>query len=303
MHPSIIPLLEAQGYKVDYCPKITELEVFEIISQYTGLIVRSKIFVGIDILKRAINLKFIARAGAGMDQIVEEEVRKRHISLINAPEGNRDAVAEHAIGMLLALFNKFNTADREVRNGVWLREENRGIELGGKTVGIIGYGNNGKAFSKRLTGFECEVLTFDILQKNFNDNNAKAVTMEEVFEKADIVSFHVPLTPITDKLANTEYFKKFKKNIWVINTSRGQVVVLKDLLDMIEVGKVNGACLDVLEIENLIKFKSSDLGTYTKLVNNPKVLLTPHVAGWTHESYQKINEVLAQKIEQLNIVD
>jgi D-3-phosphoglycerate dehydrogenase len=301
MHPSIIPLLEAKGYVPDYRPKITELEVFEIIDSYVGLVVRSKIFIGAEILKRAKKLRFIARAGAGMDQIVEDEVRQRNITLINAPEGNRDAVAEHAIGMILSLFNKINTADREVRNGIWLREENRGIELAGKTVGIIGYGNNGKAFAKRLKGFECEVLTFDILKKNVMDENAKPVSMEDIFERADIVSFHVPLTEKTDRLANEAFFNKFRKNIWLINTSRGQVVILKDLLNMIDQGKVLGAALDVLEIENLSKFKAADIETYTRLINNQKVILTPHVAGWTQESYIKINEVLVEKIGKLAI--
>jgi D-3-phosphoglycerate dehydrogenase len=299
MHISIVEMLTSKGFLVDYKPKITENQVFEIIEKYHGLILRSKIFIGKDILTKATKLQFIARAGAGMDQIVEEEVIKRNIKLLNAPEGNRDAVGEHAIGMLLTLFNKIHIANIQIRNGVWLREENRGHELGGKTVAIIGYGNNGKAFSKKLKGFDCEVLAYDILEKNNPDENASFSDMEEIFTKADIISFHVPLTEKTNRLVNSSYIQKFKKNIFIINTSRGNVLVIKDLLKEINKGKVLGACLDVLEIENLSKFKFEDSETYTQLMNNDKVLLTPHVAGWTHESYVKINKVLVDKILKL----
>lgn len=301
MHPSIVPLLEAMDYEVDYKPFITKEEVDLIIGLYTGLILRSKIFIGNEVLIKANKLKFIARAGAGMDQIVENEVKERNIILINAPEGNRDAVAEHALGMLLTLFNRFHSADKEVRNGWWHREENRGYELGGKTVGIIGYGNNGKAFARKLKGFDCEVLAYDILHRNYTDENAKASSMDQIFETADIISFHVPLTVETDKLVTLEYLNQFKKPIWIVNTSRGQVVVLKDLLKAIDLEIVHGAALDVLENENLNNFKSNDPETFHKLIKSNKVLLTPHVAGWTHESYFKINKVLVDKIKVLDI--
>ncbi len=300
LHISIVPLLENMGYQVDYEPFIEKEEVLNRISAYTGLMLRSKMFIGTEILENATNLKFIARAGAGMDQIVEEEVLRRGIKLLNAPEGNRDAVAEHVLGMILTLFNKIHTANTEVKNGVWLREENRGYELNGKTVAIIGYGNNGKTFAKRLKGFDCEVLAYDILQrKNYEDENAKAAGMDEIFEKTDIISFHLPLTDNTDQLVDSEYLNKFKKNIWLFNSSRGKVVILKDLLDNIDSGKILGAGLDVLENENMVVFKAAQPEIYTRLMSNPNIILTPHVAGWTFESHTKINEVLASKIAKL----
>lgn len=301
MHPSIVQLLENQNFQVDYLPNILEKEVFEIINQYTGLIIRSKIFVGKEILEKATNLKFIARAGAGMDQIVEEEVRQRNITLINAPEGNRDAVAEHAIGMILALFNKILISDKEIRNGTWLREQNRGIELGGKTIGIIGYGNNGKAFAKKIRPFDCQVITYDISNRAVWDRNATPVDMETIFKCSDVVSFHIPLTPKTNNLVNANFINQFTNNIWLINTSRGNVIVLEDVLDAMKDGKILGACLDVLPEENLAKFQKKSPEVYKELMNNPKIILTPHVAGWSQESYIKINNVLSEKIAELNI--
>ncbi len=300
LHISIVPLLEKLGYQVDYEPLIEKEEVLQRISSYTGLMLRSKMYIGTEILENATNLKFIARAGAGMDQIVEEEVLKRGIKLLNAPEGNRDAVAEHVLGTILTLFNKIHSANAEIKNGIWLREENRGYELNGKTVAIIGYGNNGKAFAKRLKGFDCEVLAYDILQrKNYEDENARAAGMEEIFEKTDLISFHLPLTDNTDQLVDNEYIRKFKKNIWLFNSSRGKVVILKDLLDNIDSGKILGAGLDVLENENMADFKASQPEIYLRLMSNSKIILTPHVAGWTFESHMKINEVLAGKIAKL----
>lgn len=301
MHLSILPMLENIGYEVHYKPDIKQEEVFDTIELYSGLILRSKIFIGKEILERAHNLKFIARAGAGMDQIVEEEVLKRNIKLINAPEGNRNAVAEHVLGSILTLFNKIHTANFEVKNGVWLREENRGYEIEGKTVAIIGYGNNGKAFAKCLKGFDCKVLAYDILPSSeYADENAIPSSMETIFNEADIVSFHTPLTSLTENLVNKDFLQKFKKNIWLFNSSRGKVVVINDLLDAIDNGKVLGAGLDVLPIENLNKFKEKEPKTYERLMNNPKILLTPHVAGWTHESHMKINKTLVEKIKSLN---
>jgi len=301
LHPSIVPMLESIGYKVDYEPNITKAEVYQRIEIYTGLLLRSKMFIGIDILEKALRLKFVARAGAGMDQIVEEEVLKRGIKLLNAPEGNRDAVAEHVLGMILTLFNNIHLANEEVKQGIWEREPNRGHELNGKTVAIVGYGNNGKTFAKRLKGFDCEVLAHDILPNStYQDLNAKAVGMEEIYQKADIISFHVPLTELTNEMVNTTYLHRFQKPIWLFNLSRGKVVVLKDLLAEIETGKVSGAGLDVLENENLPSFKANQPELYKRLMANPKVLLTPHIGGWTFESHEKINKVLFDKINALN---
>lgn len=300
LHPAIIPPLENSGWKVDYMPTITQAQVPEIIGEYTGLILRSKIFIGKEVLEKAEKLRFVARAGAGMDQIVEEEVKKRGIILLNAPEGNCNAVAEHVLGMILTLFNRLNTANTEVKNGIWQREANRGYELNGKTVAIIGYGHNGKAFAKKLTGFECKVLAYDILPTaQYINSHAQPATMEQIFEQADVVSLHVPLTPLTENMVNHSFIHQFKKNIWLFNTSRGKVVVLNDLLDAMDKGKIIGAGLDVLENENLESFQKNQPDLHKKLMNNPKILLTPHVAGWTFESHEKISQTLAQKINAL----
>jgi D-3-phosphoglycerate dehydrogenase len=211
-------------------------------------------------------------------------------------------VAEHAIGLMLALFNKLNSADIEIRNGKWLREENRGYELGGKTIGIIGYGHNGKALAKKLKGFDVNVLAHDILPKHEVENeDARMVEMEQIWEQADILSLHVPLTNLTKNLVNDAFLSRFKKNIWLFNTSRGEVVDLRALIENLDKGKVRGAGLDVLPIENLSAFKQQMPIEYEKLMQNKNVILTPHVAGWTHESYQKINEVLVKKILELGL--
>lgn len=299
MHQSIVHSLVEIGFEVDYMPNITEAEVKLCISQYVGLVVRSKIFVGSEILDKATQLKFIARAGAGLDQIVEEEVKKRHIILLNAPEGNRDAVAEHTIGMMLALMNKMHTADAEVRNGIWKREANRGHEIGGKTVAIVGYGHTGKAVAKRLTAFDCKILAFDINYAFHGDSYSSETTMDEIYQNADILSLHIPLTYHTQHLVDCNYLEKFKKKIWLINTSRGPVVNLAHLLDKIDEGKVMGAALDVLENEKIDNFKSTEPDLFHRLVSNKKVLLTPHIAGWTVESYEKINAALVNKIKKI----
>lgn len=299
MHQSIIAELEAIGLEVDYKPEITEKEVQNCIQDYDGLVVRSKIFIDEIILNKATKLKFIARAGAGLDQIVEEEVKKRNIILLNAPEGNRDAVAEHAIGMLLALMNNMHRADFEVRQGIWKREANRGFEIGGKTIAIIGYGHTGKAFAKRIKAFDCEILAFDIHHTLHGDSFAKEATMAEIYEQAEIVSLHIPLTFHTKYLVDAHYLEKFKKKIWLVNTSRGPVINLNELLDKIDEGKVLGAALDVLENEKIADFKQNQSQLFNRMIANPKLLLTPHVAGWTFESYQKINDALISKIKKI----
>ncbi len=299
MHHSIIPSLIDIGFDVDYKPNITESEVLLCIADYVGLVVRSKIFVGKEILDKATKLKFIARAGAGLDQIVEEEVKKRNIILLNAPEGNRDAVAEHTIGMMLALLNKMHTADAEIRQGIWKREANRGYEIGGKTVSIIGYGHTGKALAKRLAAFDCKILAFDINHAFYGDAYANETTMDEIYQQTDILSLHIPLTYHTQHLVNASYLEKFKKKIWLINTSRGPVVNLAHLLNKIDEGKVIGAALDVLENEKIDNFKTTQPELFNRLVTNKKVLLTPHIAGWTVESYEKINAALINKIKKI----
>lgn len=301
MHHSLVGMLQAIGLEPDYKPKITESEVLQIIDHYVGLVLRSKIFIGENVLNRAKNLRFIARAGAGMDKIVEEEVLKRNISLLNAPEGNRDAVAEHAVGMLLCMLNHMHTSDREVRSGLWLREENRGLELMYRTVGIIGYGNNGSAFAKRLKSFGCRIMVYDKYKKGYAEDDIEECTLEDLMEHCDVLSLHIPLSEDTHFMIHHGFIQKMKHPFYLINTSRGKVVRLHDLLDQLDKGQVLGACLDVLENENITDFRTRHPDLYLRLMNSKKVLLTPHVAGWTHESYRKINEVLVHKIKELGI--
>lgn len=276
------------------------------IAQYDGIILRSRFTIDQQFLDAATNLKFIGRVGAGLENIDTAYAEKKGVTLIAAPEGNRNAVGEHALGMLLALFNKLHTADAEVRQGKWLREANRGLELDGKTVGIIGYGNMGKAFAKKLRGFDVEVLCYDILP-NVGDANAKQVSLQELQEKADVLSLHTPQTPETQKMINTSFIHQFKKSFWFINTARGKSVVTSDLVEALKSGKILGAGLDVLEyekssFENL--FKNDVISSAVEipeafhyLINASNVLLTPHIAGWTMESKEKLAQTIVNKIK------
>lgn len=281
-------------------------EILQQISAYDGIVIRSRLRIDRNFLEAAAHLKFIARAGAGMENIDQETAAKMGIVCINAPEGNRDAVAEHAIGMLLSLFRNLKKADIEVREGIWKREENRGYELKGKTVGIIGYGNTGKSFAKKLSGFECKILACDEYIFGFSSEHVKESSMTEIFEEADILSLHVPLTDETEFMVNGRFLRKFKKNVWLVNTSRGRCLRTDDLVSMIKDGKVLGACLDVLEYEDST-FEKFDMqhanfrltDTWKYLINSPCVILSPHIAGWTYDSHERISEVLFQKINDL----
>jgi len=302
MHPSIVPMLKKIDINADYRPTITKQELIEIIGDYEGIIARSKFKIDKTLLDKASRLKFIARAGAGLDMIDLEEVEKRGILLINAPEGNRDAVAEHTLALLLSLLNNISRADTQVRQGIWQREQNRGHELKSKTVALIGYGFMGKAVAKRLSSFECEVIAYDKYLKDYSDNYVTEVNMQEVLERADIVSFHVPLTNETSGMGDNAFFSSFKKSIWVINTARGEVIKLQDLLEMMDAGKVRGAGLDVLEHEKINKLQDQEKEVFERLTLSEKVILTPHIAGWTYESYERINETLVYKINNSGIV-
>lgn len=298
LHPVFIKQVEALGYTCNYQPLIKFDEVLAIIAGYEGLMVRSKFQVDRKFLDAAINLKFIARAGAGMDNIDEAYAAEKGIMLVNAPEGNRDAVGEHAVGMLLSLMNNLNRADAEVRAGLWQREANRGYELKGRTVGIIGYGNMGQSFARKLKGFEVNVIAYDKYKTGFSDAYAREVSMEEIVKHSEVLSLHVPLTPETNGLVNDEYLYHFRKPIFLLNTSRGKVVQTQAVLNAIKQGKILGAGLDVLEVE---KFPAlGEQPWFNELKNNDKVLLSPHVAGWTFESYRKISEVMASKIKMLS---
>ena len=297
LYPNIKSLLEAIEVQADYRPDITALEILDIIADYEGLILRSKIKLDKSFLEKGKKLKFIARAGAGLDTIDENFLKEKNIILINAPEGNRDAVAEHAVGMLLALVNNFQKGDKEVRNKIWLREDNRGMEIGGKTVGIIGYGNMGKAFAKRLQGFGCKVIFYDKDAKALGDNFATSVEMQSIFENVDILSFHIPLTPENIHLADDAYFKNFKKKIHLINTARGEITTFKTIRKAIESGKIKAAALDVLENEKLKTLTAQQESHFNWLAKSEKVIFSPHIAGWTFESHKRLNEVIVLKIK------
>ena len=296
MHESIVQMPAELGLEVDYFPNISIEEVKAKVADYEGLIIRSKFFINEDFLKNAPKLRFIGRAGAGLDLIDIEACRVRNIEIFAANEGNRVAVAEHLIGMILSLFNKICIANQEVKAGVWKREENRGEELFGKTVGIIGYGNNGEATASRLVAFGCKVLAYDKYRYGFGNQYVKESTLDEIFRETDILSLHIPLTTETQNWVNAAFFEKFSKPFYFCNIARGEIVVLHDLVDALKSGKIKGACLDVLENEKLSKLTESQKVDFEFLSNHQAVIMTPHIAGWTFESYKRINQVLKDKI-------
>ena len=300
MHESITPLLEEIGWKADYQPSIRREEIIRIISNYEGLIVRSKTTIDREIIGRAEKLRWIARAGAGLDQLDMEALEERGIQVVNAPEGNRDALGEHAVTILLTLLNKVHIADRDIRRGTWDREGMRGTELMGKTVSIIGYGHMGQAFARRLQGFGVEVLAYDKYKENYGNEFAREASMEEIFEKTDILSLHVPLTDETHFMLNDDYLANFKKSIYLLNTARGKNIRLKTLVESLKNGRLKGAALDVLENEKIRKLSVEQQKYFNQLIQSDQVVFTPHVGGWTFESYEKINRVLVAKIKNLN---
>ncbi|WP_188372980.1 2-hydroxyacid dehydrogenase [Winogradskyella haliclonae] len=299
-HELLINQLNDLGFTnhKDYTSSKTDIEAK--ISDYDGIIIRSRFTIDKHFIDAAKNLKFIGRVGAGLENIDCSYAEEKGISLFNAPEGNRNAVGEHSLAMLLSLFNKLNKADKEVRQGKWQREDNRGIELDGKTVGLIGYGNMGKAFAKKLRGFDVDVLCYDI-KTNVGDANCKQVSLEELQNKADVLSLHTPQTPITLNMVNSDFINGFQKPFWLINTARGKSVVTSDLVKALKSGKVLGAGLDVLEyekssFENL--FTSENMPEAFKyLIHSENVLLSPHVAGWTIESKEKLAQTIVDKIK------
>lgn len=296
MHSSIVPLLESEGFSVDYRPDISRQEILDSIGKYTGLIIRSKTPIDRPLLERAHQLTFVARAGAGLDNIDVDYLEANRIALYHAPEGNRDAVGEHAVGMLLALFNKFLQSDTQVRKGIWDREANRGEEIAGKTVGIFGYGNMGRAFAQRLRGFDVRVLAFDKYVTGFGDGFVEECSFEKIQQEADILSIHVPLTAETRFFFTVDVLERFAKPIYLINTGRGEVISFDTLNEALSRNLVKGACLDVLENERLHALSPGQQISFRRLAERPNVLFSPHVAGWTIESYEKINKVLVAKI-------
>jgi D-3-phosphoglycerate dehydrogenase len=305
VHPSLNRLLEQDGW---ICVDGSSWSIDEIMNEiyaFTGIVIRSRIKIDRQLLDKALQLKFIARAGAGMENIDSEYAISKGVKCLNAPEGNRNAVAEHAMGMLLALFNRLVIADSEVRKGIWLREENRGIELEGKTVSIIGFGNTGSSFAKKLSSFSCRILAFDPFIKINSEEfpYVEQVEMDMIFKNSDVLSLHVPLHELTHFLVNEKYINQFEKPFHLINTSRGKVVSIKDLVNALESKKILGAALDVLEFESL-SFENLNSAqvpeSFVKLIEFKNVILSPHIAGWTFESHQKISEVLYNKISQEN---
>lgn len=300
-HPLLFDQLNAIGFEnhKDYASSKYKIE--EIIHDYEGIILRSRFAIDKEFLDKAVNLKFIGRVGAGLENIDIVYARKKGVFLASAPEGNRNAVAEHSLGMLLSLFNKLNKADREVRQGKWDREGNRGLELDGKTVGIIGYGNMGKAFAKKLTGFDVDVLCYDI-KGGVEDENARQVGIMEIRQKSDVLSLHVPETALTKQMINSEFISNFHNPFWLLNTARGKCVNTADLVTALKSGKILGAGLDVLEYE---KSSFENLFTETEvpeafqyLLKADNVVLSPHVAGWTVESKEKLAQTIVDKIKK-----
>ena len=299
-HPLLLEQLAALGFENTEEYKAGKKEVEKIIHLFDGIIIRSRFKIDREFLDKATRLKFIGRVGAGLENIDVAYANKKGVFLAAAPEGNKNAVGEHALGMLLSLFNNLNKADREVRQGIWDREGNRGLELEGKTVGIIGYGNTGKAFAKKLSGFDVEVLCCDILP-DIGDEFAQQVPLKELQHKVDVLSLHIPQTPLTLGMVNKEFIEAFSRPFWLLNTARGKCVVTHDLVAALKSGKIKGAGLDVLEYE---KISFEDLfeeekmpAEFKYLINSDRVLLSPHIAGWTEESKVKLAQTIVNKIK------
>jgi D-3-phosphoglycerate dehydrogenase len=298
-HPILHEILMQQGFSCDLYWEKTAGELMSILPEYDGLVLRSKFKITKELLDRCPRLKCIGRVGAGMENIDTASAASKNITCVSAPEGNRDAVGEHALGMLLMLLNHLKKADLEVRKNIWIRAGNRGHEIAGKTAGIIGYGNMGSSFAKKLSGFDCKILAYDKYKKGFGNERVTECSMEQMFEECDIVSLHLPLTEETHYLADEKFFSSFRKNIYVINTARGKCMKTDDLVKAIENGKVNGACLDVLEYEShsFEEFETSKMPEAFKyILASDKVVLSPHIAGWTHESNYKMSKIIAEKM-------
>lgn len=299
-HPLLINQLHDLGFTnhEDFLSSKSDIE--KKIKDYQGIVIRSRFKIDKTFINAAPNLKFIARVGAGLENIDCDYAKRKGIHLISAPEGNRNAVSEHVLGMLLSLMNRLKIVDNEVRQGVWKREQNIGDELDGKTIGIIGYGNTGKAFAKKLRGFDVEVIFHDI-KNGLEDDNAKQVPLEFIKEKADVLSLHVPFTELTDKMVNEDFIISFSKPFYLINTARGKCVVTKDLVNALQSGKIIAAGLDVLEyeqssFENL--FTNDQIPkSFRELLNQENVILSPHIAGWTHQSKKKLSQTIVDKIK------
>jgi D-3-phosphoglycerate dehydrogenase len=301
LHPLLVERLEAMGHEVDVRADIDNAGVAEILSGYGGLVVATKIRVTAELLDRAPGLRFVGRAGSGMENIDREAAAARGVACVNSPEGNREAVAEHAVGMLLALFNHLPRGDREFRAGLFRREPNRGLELGGRTVGIVGYGHTGSAVARRLAGFGVRVLAHDKYRTGFGGALAREAPLEALYEEADVLSLHLPLSPETHHWLDDERVARFARPFHLVNTARGPVVDTAALVRALDAGRVLGACLDVFENERPERWTAADAAWWEALRHRENVLFSPHVAGWTVESRVRIARVLADRIEALDL--
>lgn len=297
VHDCVAQAFQKLGWTTDFHYKTSQSEIENIIHLYDGIIIRSRFKLDKVFLEKATQLKFIGRPGAGLENIDLDFAQQKNIAVFRSPEGNRDAVAEHTLGMILLMLNNLKRADEEVRNGFWKREENRGHELMGKTFGIIGYGYMGKAVAKRLSGFGVKVMAYDKYLKDFSDEFAQEVKLSELQQQSDFISLHLPQSEETIHYINKVFIEKCAKSFYLINTARGKSVVTQDVLESIEKGKILGACLDVLEFESS-SFEENAFQNpiFQKLVASPKVLLSPHIAGWTHEAQFKMGDYLCKKI-------
>jgi len=301
MHESLFSMLKEIDWDFDYFPDITRDEIKTKQTGYDGLIVRSKTRIDRDLLGENPTVKFIGRAGAGIDNLDEAYLKQKKIEIIHAAEGNRDAVGEHTVGILLALLRNLAKADQEVRSHVWNREGNRGLEIMGKTVSIIGYGNMGQSFAQRLTGFGCKVLAYDKYKVGYSDSFCHETQMDQVFAETDILSIHTPLTPETRMMVNLNYIRQFKKKIILLNTARGEIVSLSDLVLALDQNMLRGAALDVLENEKLNTLTPEQTIAFNSLCDKTNVIFSPHIAGWTFESHIKINVALIDKIKAVKL--
>ncbi|MGI4734579.1 MAG: NAD(P)-dependent oxidoreductase [Janthinobacterium lividum] len=303
MHPSLLPMLRSIGVEGDYQPKLAVADVPAALAArpYQGLMVRSKMRITAALLAHGPQLRYVARAGAGVDNIDEDALAAAGVTLVNAPEGNRDAVGEFATGQLLALLRHTVTADAEVRRAEWHREANRGEELGTKTVGLLGYGHMGRAFAKRLRGFGCTVLAHDNDPTVTTDGHAELVPLAELQARAEVLSLHIPYSAANHQVVNAAFLAAFSHHIWLVNTARGEVVDQAALVARLQSGHVRGAALDVLDNEKLATLTPAQQASYGYLRAAPNVVLSPHIGGWTHQSYQRINDVLVAKIAALQL--
>ena len=299
-HPTLISTLKNNGYINDLDISSSKEEIIKIIKDYDGLILRSRFKIDKDFIDNAANLKFIARVGSGLENIDCNYAKSKNIEVISSPEGNSNAVGEHAMGLLLSLLNNINTSSNQVKQGLWFREKNRGFEIEGKTVAILGMGNTGKSFAKKISSFNCKVFFYDIDEK-IKSKYAKKSSLDFLYKNADIVSLHLPHTINNIDLFNKEFIQKFDKPFWLINTSRGKIVNTHDLVDALNEKKILGAGLDVIDIESS-SFNNieKELNPYfNELINLKNVIITPHIAGWTFESNVKLSQIIVDKIESL----